>query len=135
MEKRREKVVCGKNKGGSSGSSLSAQSRASPPPPLAERIHRRNVVSHPVVTSLNEFAKEFVRHGSQPIVPRFPLNPVSLYDFRPVSYSPLPSPPASVFDRIFRAGSAASLVQTRIKRNSSNVTTLGPVSLRIASPL
>lgn len=38
MEKRREKVVCGKNKGGSSGSSLSAQSRAFPPP-SSSRAH------------------------------------------------------------------------------------------------
>lgn len=37
---------------------------------LRSRIHRQNVVSHRVVTSLNEFAKEFVQHGSRSIVSR-----------------------------------------------------------------
>lgn len=120
----------GKDKG-RSGSSLSAQSRASSPPRRCcalpslspRRIHRQNVVSHRVVTSLNEFAKEFVRNGSQSIVPRFPLNPRSTLRFSSrFLFPPFLPPPASVFDRIFRVASAVFLAAgTCIKRNSSQL--------------
>lgn len=95
---------------------------------LRSRIHRQNVVSHRVVTSLNEFAKEFVQHGSRSIVSR--LFEFRSTGFRPVSYSPRslsPTFPSASSLTVFPASRvlAAFIARKRwlvVEKNSSNGT-------------
>lgn len=79
---------------------------------LRSRIHRQNVVSHRVVTSLNEFAKEFVQHGSRSIVSRpFEFRSTVRFSSR-FLFSALALAYLSlcfVFDRVSRIASASNV--------------------------